>query len=78
MDPVEEKALNDITSYGCHVIHAMEEGELPPFSYSVGIERTSQAPELLVIGLKRELAHSIINAYNARVSAGESFEPGAV
>src|SRR4051812_67732 len=63
MDAGEQKTIADIDKYGCHVIHVMEEGELPPFAYSVGIEKTSQAAELIVIGLKQPLAHSIINEY---------------
>lgn len=29
MDKGEEKALNDIEEYGCHILHVMEEGEYP-------------------------------------------------
>ena len=76
MDAGEQKAVSDIEQYGCHVIHVMEEGELPPFAYSVGIEKTSKAAELVVIGLKRPLAHSIINEYNRRVRGSERFEAG--
>lgn len=76
MDPGEQKALDDIAEYGCHVIHVLEEGDLPPFVYSVGITRSSGAPELIVIGLKRKMAHFVVNEYNTRVRAGERFEPG--
>jgi hypothetical protein len=76
MNSGEEKALHDIEVYGCHVIYVLAEEELPPFAYSVGIESTSQAPELIVIGLKRELAHSIVNSYNKRIRTGERFEHG--
>ena len=78
MDAGEQRAIADIEQYGCHVIHVMEEGELPPFAYSVGIEKTSKAAELVVIGLKRPLAHSIINGYNRRVRGRERFEAGQV
>lgn len=76
MDAGEEKALADIAQYGCHVIHVLEEGDLPPFAYSVGIERSSGAPELVVIGLKRSLADFVVNEYNRRVRDGQRFEPG--
>jgi len=76
MDPGEQKALRDIEQYGCHVIHVLAEGDLPPFSYSVGIEQTSGVAELIVIGLKQELAHSIVNTYNNRVRDGKQFEIG--
>lgn len=74
MDKGEEKALNDIEEYGCHILHVFEEGEYPRFTYSIGIEKNTGQPELVVTGLKRELAHWIINEYNNRVKAGEVFE----
>lgn len=77
MEPEDRKALDDIEEYGCHILHILEEGEHPRFSYSIGIEKKNGQPELIVTGLKRELAHSIINQYNTRVRAGEKFEPGS-
>jgi len=44
----------------------------------VGIEKTSRAAELVIIGLKRPLAHFSINEYNRRVRGGERFEAGQV
>jgi hypothetical protein len=76
MDAGEQKALADIDQYGCHVIHVAAEGELPPFSYSVGIQRSSGRPEVVVIGLKQHIAHFIVNEYNKRVQDGEIFNPG--
>jgi hypothetical protein len=70
------KALADIEKYGCHVIHVSAEGDLPPFSYSVGIQRSSGAPEVVVIGLKQPISHFAVNEYNRRVRAGERFSSG--
>ena len=67
------KALSNIEQYGCHVIHVAGEGELPPFSYSVGIQRTSAVPEIVVIGLKQPISHFAVNEYNRRVRDGERF-----
>ncbi len=75
-DPAEEKALADIEEYGCHILHVLEEGDDPPFSYSVGIEYKFGAPELIVVGLKREISQFIINEYCSRVRSGEAFQPG--
>jgi len=77
-DPGEQRALADIEQYGCHVMHVLAEGDLPPFSYSVGIQRSSGAPELIVIGLNRPLAHFIVNEYNRRVRTGERFAAGRI
>lgn len=72
----DERTRSDIAKYGCTVIHVMEEGEVPPFAYSIGIQQETSAPEVVVIGLKRAIAHSVVNEYNNRVRAGERFEPG--
>ncbi|HXU87235.1 MAG TPA: DUF4262 domain-containing protein [Methylomirabilota bacterium] len=77
MDAGEKKALADIEQYGCHVIHVLEDEEGPPFSYSVGVQKTSGAPEVMVIGLKQPIAHFVVNEYNTRVRAGERFLPGS-
>lgn len=76
MDEQDQKALDDIEEYGCHILHILEEGDYPRFTYSIGIEQTSRKPELVILGLKHELANWMINEYNSRLRAGESFEPG--
>ncbi len=76
MDQYEEKALEDIEEYGCHILHVMEEDEYPSFTYSIGIEKISGQPEIMVTGLKQEIAHWIVNEYNIRVKAGEVFKVG--
>jgi hypothetical protein len=53
MDKAEQKAISDIEQFGCHVMHVFREGELPPFSYSVGIWKSSHRPELIVVGLEQ-------------------------
>jgi hypothetical protein len=77
MNPGEQKALGDIDKHGCHVLHILEEGELPPFSYSLGIQKTFNAPEIIVVGLKEPISHFIVNEYNRRVRAGEKFAIGS-
>ena len=76
MASVDERTRENIAKFGCGVIHVMEEGELPPFAYSVGITQQTGAPEVVVIGLKRDMAHSVVNEYNKRVREGERFVPG--
>jgi len=78
LDAGELKCLADIERYGCHIIHVLESEDYPRFSYSVGIQRSSHAPELVVLGLRQELCQSIINEYNARVRSGELFESGDI
>lgn len=75
MDERDQKALNDIEEYGCQVINvAAGEGE-PSFTYSIGISLKQSKPDVLILGLKTELAHSIVNNYKNRLLQGEVFVP---
>ena len=65
MTPISkrERAANDrhvardIERYGCHVISVFDpDGRLPSFSYSIGIQDSSGAPDVIVFGLRPELA----------------------
>ncbi len=67
MDAKEQKALADIERYGCHIIYVREEDALPPFAYSVGIQRSSDAPEVVVMGLAEEISCWLVNEYHRRV-----------
>ena len=76
MEQFEKKALKDIAEYGCHMLHVLEEDNYPSFTYSIGIEKTSHQPEVIITGLKQEIALWMVNEYNSRVKSGEIFEPG--
>jgi hypothetical protein len=68
-----DKNREHIEAYGCTVVQVAAEGDLPPFAYSIGIAEKQNAPEVIVVGLRAELSHSIVNAYNQRVRTGERF-----
>lgn len=72
----EWKALADIEEHGLHIIHVREEGELPPFSYSIGIGKSLGMPELIVIGLHAEVAHAAINECYRQMKNGAVLAPG--
>ena len=76
MDDGDQKALDNIEEYGCHVLNILEgEGE-PSFTYTIGITKKQKKPDIVILGLKRELAHSIANNYKDRLLEGETFEEG--
>jgi hypothetical protein len=70
VNATDRKILEDIESYGCSVMHIAAEDDLPPFAYSIGITKSSSAPEVVVIGLKQPMAQFVVNEYNRRVRAG--------
>ena len=54
--------MNDnIQKYGCHIIHVMASDTELGFSYSIGLFQTFQQAEIIIIGLKQELRHLLIN-----------------
>lgn len=73
----ERKALHDIDTYGLHILSVAEDGALPPFSYSIGIGQSLGLPELIVVGLRHEVAQAAINACYALMKAGQKIVPGA-
>lgn len=78
MENNEIKALSDIEEFGCHVIKVMEgEGE-PSFTYSIGINKEQNQPDVVILGLAHELTHLMVNNYKDRLLAGEVFEPGKI
>lgn len=68
------RALWNIRRHGCHVLAVGAEDPWPRFTYSIGIQRRTGAPELLITALRHPLAHSIIMQYCDRLRAGERFE----
>lgn len=71
-----EKQLSDIKEHGLHVIHVLEDEKGPNFSYSVGLFHTYQHPEIIMIGLKRELAHILINNIAFDIKEGKTYKGG--
>jgi len=75
----DQRVADDIAKYGCHVISVFDpEEQLPTFSYSVGVQATTGAPEAIVIGVRPSLGHSMINEYNDQVRKGAKFERGVL
>jgi hypothetical protein len=73
----DKKVASDIRKYGCHVITVFDpKGKQPNFSYSIGIQESSGAPDAIVIGLGPNLGSFIINEYNRRVKARKRFKRG--
>jgi hypothetical protein len=70
----EKKLVDDVEKHGCHVISVREEGGFPGWSYTVGLTDVLGCPELIVIGLKPEVAHSLLNECAGRLQQGLRIE----
>lgn len=60
-DDGERKVLADVKKFGWHSLHIFEEDGHPPWTFSIGFQKTWSFPELILIGLKREVAHTTLN-----------------
>jgi hypothetical protein len=70
----EEKCLADVATYGLHVIKVLGDNEWPEFTYSIGLYHTFQIPEIIILGLPSDLAHSVLNEIASRARDGERFQ----
>ena len=74
MNEAEKKIVENIDNFDCHITSVFDpNGEELNFTYSTGLTKTLGVPELIVVGLSSDLAHSIVNNYRDRVKAGEVF-----
>ena len=73
----DAKVAQDVQRYGCHVISVFDPDQKEPFfSYSIGIQQSSGAPEAIVIGLRPEMGSFVVNEYNRRIRKGQAFYRG--
>jgi hypothetical protein len=77
LKPDETRLVDDVEKYGCHVIQVREEGGFPGWSYTVGLSDILKCPELIVLGLKEDVAHSLLNECARRLQQGLRFEQGS-
>lgn len=69
----DNKFLNDIEEYGWNVTKVLEDESGPGFGYSTGLFKTFNHPEIIIIGLKLDLIHSIINGKGEDVKNRKTF-----
>ena len=81
-DDVERRIIADVDRFGWHVILVADDSEGTDegfdFAYSVGLFEGFKHPELLVIGLPKQVAHEVLNLLGERVKKGERFANGDV
>jgi len=77
LEPDEVKLLDDIEKYGCHIIQVREAGGHPGWSYTIGLGDILGCPELIVIGLKGNVALSLLNDCADRLQQGLRLESGS-
>ena len=72
---LDKEVQDNIDKFGLNVRHVFSNDNLPPFSYSIGLFRSYGHPEIIMIGLKQELAHTLINNMAYDIKEGKTFAP---
>jgi hypothetical protein len=69
----EEKCVADIQHYGLHILKVAGDDDWPEFTYSVGLFHSFEHPEVIVLGLPGDVAHSLVNGLADEVRSGHRF-----
>lgn len=75
LDPRQKKCVQDIEEFGCHIIQVSGEDH-PNWSYSIGLHERFRHPEVIVCGLKQDVAGYVINEVKSWVANGAVLEIG--
>ena len=70
-----KKISDDIRDYGWHVIKVLEDESAPGFGYSIGLFETFKHPEIIIVGLKLDLIHLLINNIGEDIKNGLTLVP---
>lgn len=73
LDPLEQRCIDHIRDYGCHIVHVLPDEQDDGFSYSVGLYARFGHPEIVVFGQKETWRAAIINAISDGVQAGKRY-----
>lgn len=71
----DKKLLDDVEKYGLHLIHVLADETASRFSYSIGLFKSYHHAEIIIIGLKQELSHILINNMAEKIKNGKVFYP---
>ena len=75
-DKFEQKALDDIREYGHHVMLVGDSDEVPAFAYSIGLFETYVHPEIIILGLRSDLAQLLLNNMAHDIKNGKTYDAG--
>ena len=76
MDESDQKVIDDIKKYGVHITQVLEGEGFPEFSYTAGLYKSYKHPEVIMIGLKKDLCHILLNNLNDDIKKGKEYLPG--
>jgi len=76
LETTDKKVLEDIERFGWSVMQVTSDRITPGWSYTIGLHETLKQPELIVLGLQGDLAHSVLNEAATQLKNGLRLEDG--
>lgn len=74
IDEYHRKTLESIGKHGLFIQHVFDNAENLQFSYSIGLYRNYQHPEIIMIGLGQELLYNVIDNLADNIKKGKKYE----
>lgn len=78
LQALRDSLIAEAEKRGNAIVSVPGEGAEAPYSFTAGAYRKYGIPEAVVIGLPRQLAPVLLDAYVDRAANGEEFEPGVL
>ena len=76
MDDADQKIIDDIKEFGMHITQISEGGGFPGFTYTIGLYESYNHPEVIIVGLKKDLCHILFNNMNYEIKKGKEYLAG--
>jgi hypothetical protein len=71
-DDLEETIRETVARVGWFVIGVGSDDDGPGFAYTIGLHRSYGHPELIIVGLRVDVMHALLNVCGERIKAGET------
>jgi hypothetical protein len=76
VDKGDAKVLSDINQFGWHIVLVQEDEKGPGFAFSIGLYQNYKHPEIIIVGLRPDTMHRMINVVGEEIKKGRRFENG--
>lgn len=74
----QEIIQKNIKTHGLSIMGVSGDGDNPPFAYTVGLTETKNHPEIIVFGLRAEVAATLFNSLVELIPEGGALKDGDV
>lgn len=61
LTPEDETTIGHVEDFGCSIIHIDKNSAGPGWSFTLGVFDTTGEPEIIVVGLRKDTAHHLLN-----------------